>query len=349
MQTSSTWKNPLFYILLCFLFIIASCKTIYICPDKDNDGIPDIVDKCPNVKGVAPTGCPDSDGDGVIDSEDACPNSPGLENNSGCPDSDGDGVPDSQDLCPTVPGPAANNGCPWPDTDGDGVLDKDDKCPTQPGQKEDDGCPAIDHIIVDSESKKVGVLELPPPRPTEFLTLDDSYFSSAQTMKDIDDLLKTTLREKGYIQNKYLSVSNGFALITQMEQIDENGKSVPQENRWVKTVWQPKNENLIKRFFRLLLNAQPGYYRTFLFVVTKEEFSSGDNPQLGEVQAIFDSGVQRIPTEIKSQPFTDEHYITVYVYEFKKLESSDQVLFNINSKLNGQHISTSEILKKLKE
>jgi hypothetical protein len=37
------------------------------CPDRDNDGIEDRIDKCPDVKGDPPLGCPppDADGDGV--------------------------------------------------------------------------------------------------------------------------------------------------------------------------------------------------------------------------------------------------------------------------------------------
>ena len=63
--------------------------------DSDGDGIPDSVDQCMYVKGIAEfKGCPyaksitvtDRDGDGVADAEDACPDMFGLKNNKGCPD-----------------------------------------------------------------------------------------------------------------------------------------------------------------------------------------------------------------------------------------------------------------------
>ena len=86
--------------------------------DRDNDGIADDEDACPDTPGIATNdpstnGCPDTDGDGIFDKDDACPNEPGLAEFQGCPDTDGDGIPDKDDACPTVKGPKENNGCPW--------------------------------------------------------------------------------------------------------------------------------------------------------------------------------------------------------------------------------------------
>lgn len=117
--------------------------------DRDNDGIVDDEDACPDTPGIATgdpatNGCPDTDGDGIFDKDDACPETPGLAEFQGCPDTDGDGVPDKDDACPEVAGPVENNGCPWPDTDGDGILDKDDACPNEAGLAQFQGCPDTD-------------------------------------------------------------------------------------------------------------------------------------------------------------------------------------------------------------
>lgn len=121
-------------------------KKLSIKKDKDQDGVKNRRDKCPEISGpVENKGCPwpDFDGDGVPDKEDQCKEVSGPIENNGCPfpDTDGDGIIDKDDACPTVAGPAENNGCPWPDTDGDGILDKDDACPTVPGMPEYNGCP----------------------------------------------------------------------------------------------------------------------------------------------------------------------------------------------------------------
>ncbi|MBO4530844.1 MAG: OmpA family protein [Paludibacteraceae bacterium] len=125
--------------------------------DKDGDGVPNKLDKCPNtlpeaIKFVDEKGCDkDSDGDGVFDYLDECPNTPaGIKvDEKGCPvDTDGDGVTDDIDLCPDTPEAARGfvdaNGCPL-DSDGDGVFDYLDQCPGTPAEAkgfvDEKGCP----------------------------------------------------------------------------------------------------------------------------------------------------------------------------------------------------------------
>lgn len=145
-------------------------KTLRGCPDRDEDGIADYLDKCPDVPGTL-DGCPDADSDGVPDKDDQCPLEVGSASRKGCPDTDrdGDGVENKMDKCPDVPGQPGANGCPdrdndgvadeadvcpdaggppetrgCPDSDLDGIPDKDDRCPNTPGMLMPDGCPEID-------------------------------------------------------------------------------------------------------------------------------------------------------------------------------------------------------------
>ena len=81
--------------------------------DSDGDGVPDHLDECPDVPGLAEfKGCPDRDGDGIPDHLDECPDVPGLARFKGCPDRDGDGIPDHLDECPDEFGTITNKGCP---------------------------------------------------------------------------------------------------------------------------------------------------------------------------------------------------------------------------------------------
>lgn len=113
--------------------------------DRDNDGIADEHDDCPDYPGLRATrGCPDRDRDGVADGVDLCPDEPGYAKSKGCPDSDGDGVADGEDACPDIAGPAASKGCPPADRDRDGIADEKDVCPDMPGQARWNGCPDSD-------------------------------------------------------------------------------------------------------------------------------------------------------------------------------------------------------------
>lgn len=128
--------------------------------DRDNDGLTDNVDRCPDIPGpINNQGCPlsDRDGDGIPDVNDKCPDNAGLSVNNGCPeyvkgkgkpgfvspisDRDKDGILDRDDLCPDQPGPVNNQGCPLSDMDGDGVPDVADKCPDVSGSPTNSGCP----------------------------------------------------------------------------------------------------------------------------------------------------------------------------------------------------------------
>ncbi|MGD8861372.1 MAG: OmpA family protein [Myxococcales bacterium] len=126
--------------------------------DRDDDGIIDSEDACPDVAGPEHDdpkkhGCPDRDGDDIIDPDDACPDTPGVfdpdPTKNGCPpDTDGDGIIDNEDACPDTPGVASDDpekhGCP-PDRDDDGIIDDEDACPDTPGVEDPDpdknGCP----------------------------------------------------------------------------------------------------------------------------------------------------------------------------------------------------------------
>lgn len=117
----------------------------------------------------------DSDGDGIVDLADRCPTVKGKACLQGCQESDNDCIPDEIDKCPLQDGLPVNQGCPeridkisetityYYDSDGDGlgdpaktkessvklsnyVTNSDDNCPTRKGSDEEKGCPEVDII-----------------------------------------------------------------------------------------------------------------------------------------------------------------------------------------------------------
>ena len=136
--------------------------------DRDNDGIPDDIDQCPDDPEDKDgwddhDGCPDldNDNDGILDVVDQCPDIAedlnGFEDEDGCPDGkrdrDRDGILDINDRCPDDPedkdGFQDEDGCPELDNDRDGIPDNVDKCPNQAedidGFQDEDGCPDPDN------------------------------------------------------------------------------------------------------------------------------------------------------------------------------------------------------------
>ena len=117
--------------------------------DRDHDGIPDDVDKCP-----------DAGGPDVI----TTPKNPYY----GCPDRDHDGIPDHLDKCPDQPEATDElwdgSGCPHVhDRDHDGIPDDVDKCPDEPetynGFEDADGCPDKGPTLVEISATGIKILD----------------------------------------------------------------------------------------------------------------------------------------------------------------------------------------------
>ncbi|WP_190810780.1 OmpA family protein [Flagellimonas sp. S3867] len=177
--------------------------------DKDNDGIEDISDDCPETPGpIENNGCPweDTDGDGILDKDDDCPQIAGPKENIGCPwkDSDNDGVFDKDDDCPTEPGPKEYNGCP--DTDSDGLIDKDDRCPKIAGEIENKGCPDTDKdTLVDIDDQC--------PNVHGPLSNNGCPEVTQEVQKQLNDYAKTILFDTGKATIKTESVSTMVDII----------------------------------------------------------------------------------------------------------------------------------------
>jgi len=170
--------------------------------DKDNDGVVNRVDQCPDEPGfVHLNGCPDRDQDGIRDSEDRCTDVSGVIAFAGCPDSDLDGIPDIEDHCPKQPGIQVFRGCP--DSDGDGIEDAFDACVEEPGNPENDGCPEMETEDPILEALKEVVYET----KLIFFDIDKVNFSdkSMVTLNAIATLLIETpslkVKIKGHTDN----------------------------------------------------------------------------------------------------------------------------------------------------
>ncbi|QTA82227.1 Cohesin domain-containing protein [Desulfonema limicola] len=117
--------------------------------DKDGDGTPDYLDKCPDDPSkVSPGSCgcgvadTDTDSDGTPDCNDKCSKDPDKVSPGSCgcgvaeTDTDNDGTPDCNDKCPKDPAKTEEGTCGCgvadTDTDGDGIPDCNDPCVDDP-------------------------------------------------------------------------------------------------------------------------------------------------------------------------------------------------------------------------
>jgi hypothetical protein len=84
--------------------------------------------------------------------------------------------------------------------------------------------------------------------------------TGAAQLADVADRLERALNEAKYPRWSYSSVQNGFALVSQMEQIKSDGTPSPEPARWSTDLPWVTNMTLLE-FIKVLANATPGYYR----------------------------------------------------------------------------------------
>lgn len=336
-------KNYNLLIFFCFILLIGCNVKSIIVRDRDGDGISNSNDLCPEENGLPEfQGCPDKDRDGIPDKDDECPDTFGPAVNMGCPwpDTDGDGVLDKDDGCLDTLGPAENNGCPWPDIDGDNVLDKDDACPTVPGSPNNHGCPIH---LVGNPAEEYNLRKFPenPPNPSDFEVLSANIFQNDTTFEAVNQRLLRALSNQNCKRTSYYDIDNGFVLITQLEQIDGNGKYLSCSTEIIKNdVFSPM------KYLKSLLTPQTGYYRFFVFIIKNTPLNFSDTEiNLPLTQKLTREGATYLPEAMGEKLFTSNHRVTALIYQFKKPEHSEAIL--LKQTVPARHLTISGIEQNL--
>lgn len=299
-------------------FTLISCPPMAVIRDTDGDGIIDTEDDCPYASGsVEFGGCPDSDGDGIIDGEDLCPDIPGLLEFLGCADTDEDGIPDNWDQCPEVSGTVANNGCPEVEVGSTGDT-------------------KIKYFPID-----------PAPKASDVHPIDKKFFANAKSNEDFNQILIRALDANKYYRKTYYPAKGGFALVTQLEQINADGSSKNESNRWVTDIIIKMDEFSLSEYFKILFSATPGYYRCIVFIVSTENITFSDREiSQDDIESFLSEGwIEKLPMEIGSNGNPNAS-VTALIYQFKKNTNTDEPVFvgNITPRISLQK---SGIIKSL--
>lgn len=159
-------------------------------------------------------------------------------------------------------------------------------------------------------------------RASNLLRMDESILAENATLGDIDEMLHTALRAKGYSENTYYRFGEGFALVTKMEQIDEEGNTM-MGNRWLSA---SSNQNwTLWSYLKALVTANPSHYRVLVFVVSDEALRKNQKGirNIPSISNASGSGDMRLAYDIAARRFTEQFSCTALVYEFSKSSRED--------------------------
>lgn len=189
---------------------------------------------------------------------------------------------------------------------------------------------------------------LPPPKCSASCQLDD-YFAGCSTLKDADNRIRRALQQCGYFEFRYFYVKNGYAIVTRMEQTSEKGYSL-QTNRWNVLPMREEAFSLMG-YLTSLFTSQPGYFRTFVFIVTTQPYQTQKDKTIRREEAMnwLNEGVFKLPSAIGKIPFSADTGIVALVYEFKVSDTTQKATLCEPSRLDAHlHLQYSRLLAALK-
>ena len=137
---------------------------------------------------------------------------------------------------------------------------------------------------------------------------------SIATFRDVAKHLEAALIGAGYSPLQYYRIEGGFAIVTSMESVDDQGRPLARAARW-----KVENDILsIRQWLRALTSGNHQTCRVISIAVTNRAVSL-DNTYLPlrDLQPWRRDGVMAIPNDQADQVFTDAHQIYALVYMFK--------------------------------
>lgn len=187
---------------------------------------------------------------------------------------------------------------------------------------------------------------IPYPKPSTLDVLPQKALKNCVTLGDVSRKLEIALEKCGYYRSSYFHVPNGFALVTQLENINEDGTSKRNDERWA-LVKEKRKIFSISEYIRLLFTSTPGHYRSIVFLVSDEAFhSSGDEISKDSLELWLDTGSIKLSNELFIKRINSQYEITALIYQFTKPENSESAEFVAQSKLQGRtHLERSKIYK----
>jgi len=184
----------------------------------------------------------------------------------------------------------------------------------------------------------------PPPKPSAQLTLLRTMFSSAKQF-EVGEQLTKALVQAGYSEYSFYSAPGGFALVSRLERLREDGTAAPEGLRFL----QPGAEEpfSLTTYISRLFFAPTGYYRLIVFVVTDQPFTTDATRtiQAEEASRLLRSGANRLPDAYRSFDFSPAHGVTALVYEFRKEPDDRDVKTLDPGRFDGrEHLQRAGIL-----
>lgn len=190
---------------------------------------------------------------------------------------------------------------------------------------------------------------IPVPQPSAVEILPKAYFSNCKVLSDVNYKLINALNKCGYSGMSYYYVKNGFALVTQLEQINPDGTPKEDALRWAPLLLN-SGEFSLTNYIKGLFYAKPGYYRCIVFIISDINYKiTGVSPTKEQSDSWLVNGLIKLPKKIGEMNLNENYSFDALIYEYKKLENDNTATIIIPSIIGGRnHLEKTKILLALK-
>ena len=191
----------------------------------------------------------------------------------------------------------------------------------------------------------------PPPKASASHNIPNNLLLAqaiTYTLGDIDEMLIEALLSAGYTDKSYYSVPDGFAIVTKLEQINQDGTPKPVPDRYSQEV-RPLTKFNLRGYISALFSARRGLYRIIVFIVTSHPFSQEDiTISRDQAEVWLSSGLNRLPSKIAEIIYTNDYMCTALIYEFEQITPQQEATLKDPSMLTvKQHLDKAGIWEKL--
>jgi hypothetical protein len=203
-----------------------------------------------------------------------------------------------------------------------------------------------------AQATDIAAFPWPPPPASALYAIPARLVVSLEgstTLSDVGRKLTKALAEARYSKWSYSAVPRGFALVTQIEQIKDDGTPRPDPDRFSTDLPSLGSMSFVE-FLKAMAKAPPGRYRVIVFIVTDVPLSqAGEKPTEDEAQRWLNAGVLQLPESIGRMTYDAQHYnTTALIYEFEKPSTTAPPVFVPNSRLLGDtHLERAGIWYRL--
>ena len=170
-------------------------------------------------------------------------------------------------------------------------------------------------------------------------------------LRDVADRITGALQRNGYNEHKFYQFPGGFALVTRMEQMEADGTSKANSERWILDNSSTLEQFSVTAYLRALFTASPGYYRVFVFIVTTNPIMQSTNgPRPDDAMNWLVGGLNTLPETIGELDFADNYAGTALIYEFVRETEDAEAYARIPGEFQGStHLEKAGILAALGE